>query len=189
MSERKHCFFSIRVLITIVLVCAFLSLNLIARTPPAGAADARLSVNLQDNLISIHANQVNFKEILKTLKSKTGVNVVIFKGVPDRNVSLDIQSLPLYARQWYIPDTHFDTAWLLLKNNQAVTVPVIDTGVDGLHPGLQRKILQGKDFVKNDADAADDHGHGTFVTGIIAANANDIGTKGSTTRREFCRSK
>ncbi len=97
MSERKHCFFSIRVFITITLVCAFLSFDLIARTPPAGADDARLSVNLQDNLISIHANQVNFKEVLQKLKNKTGVQVVIFEGVPDHEVSLDIQALPLYV--------------------------------------------------------------------------------------------
>ena len=139
MPKRKHCFFSMRVLISITLVCAFLSFDLIARTSPAGADDARLSVNLQDNLISIHANQVNFKEILQTLKNKTGVNVVIFEGVTDRAVSLDIQSLPLYDQQWYIPDTRFDTAWSLLKNKYAVTVTVIDTGVDGPHPDLQGK--------------------------------------------------
>jgi len=97
MPKRKHCFFSMRVLISITLVCAFLSFDLIARTSPAGADDARLSVNLQDNLLSIHANQIKFKEILQKLQNKTGANVVIFEGVPDSKVSLDIQSFPLYA--------------------------------------------------------------------------------------------
>ena len=97
MSERKLYSSSTRVLINILLVCAFLFFNLIVRAPIAGADDAGLSVDFRDNLISIHANDVNFKEILTTLKNKTGVNVVIFQGVPDRKVSLDIQSLPLYA--------------------------------------------------------------------------------------------
>jgi|LGVF01.1.fsa_nt_gb hypothetical protein len=88
MSERKPCFFSTHILINIFLVCAFLFFNLIVQTPMAGADDARLSVDFRDNLVSIHANDVNFKEVLRTLKSKTGVNVVIFQEVPDRKVSL-----------------------------------------------------------------------------------------------------
>ncbi len=88
MSERKPCFFSTHILINIFLVCAFLFFNLIVQTPMAGADDARLSVDFRDNLVSIHANDVNFKEVLRTLKSKTGVNVVIFEGVPARKVSL-----------------------------------------------------------------------------------------------------
>jgi len=300
-------------------------------SPIAGADDARLSVDFRDNLISIHANDVNFKEILRTLKSKTGVNVVIFHGVPDRKVSLDIQSLPLYALdtiikkmtlknsavvyddalqmmsvyvlpegldiskvvsggtvirsadfavgkkvstikgkefvtiekgrnklpiryvkdevllkfhlgvskqeiqeilkkhnlvevtadtlskvgyikvripdgrdvisvikeirkeyrlkipepnyisnvltvsdplfndQWYIPDVNFDKAWEKAKSINTVKVAVIDSGVDANHQDLKGKILSGRDFVNDDADASDDHGHGSFVAGIIAA--------------------
>ena len=60
MSEQKPYLFSTRVLITIILVCALLSFNLIAQIPMAGADDARLSVNIQNNLIPIHAKQANF---------------------------------------------------------------------------------------------------------------------------------
>ncbi len=55
-------------------------------------------------------------------------------------------------------------------------VAVIDTGVDyghidlgqGFGPGY--KVAGGHDFVNDDEDPMDDHGHGTHVAGIIAAD-------------------
>jgi len=89
-----------------------------------------------------------------------------------------IASDPLYDLQWYVSDTNFDKAWDRVKRKTSVKVAVIDSGVDGAHPDLKGKILNGYDFVNNDTDTSDDHGHGTFVAGIIAASANDIGIKG-----------
>ncbi|MCC6396907.1 MAG: S8 family serine peptidase [Bacteroidetes bacterium] len=59
---------------------------------------------------------------------------------------------------------------------EGVTVGIIDSGIDYLHPALGGgigpafKVLGGFDFVNNDADPMDDYGHGTHVAGIVAAD-------------------
>lgn len=62
---------------------------------------------------------------------------------------------------------------------EGVRVAVIDTGVDSTHPDLAGRVVGGYDFVNNDADPMDDHGHGTHVAGIIAGKAaTDDGVTG-----------
>jgi type VII secretion-associated serine protease mycosin len=52
-------------------------------------------------------------------------------------------------------------------------VAVLDTGVQADHRDLRNRVVKGYDFVNDDSSATDDNGHGTWVAGIIAANAND----------------
>jgi thermitase len=52
-------------------------------------------------------------------------------------------------------------------------VAVIDTGVDYTHPDLVGKVVKGYNFVEGTADPMDDHGHGTHVSGVIAARLNN----------------
>ena len=86
---------------------------------------------------------------------------------------------PLYPLQWYIEGMGFDRFRKRVKDGPEITVAVVDTGVDGQHPDLQGKILPGYDFVNGSPDTGDPLGHGTFVAGIIAANAgNGIGIRG-----------
>jgi subtilisin family serine protease len=59
------------------------------------------------------------------------------------------------------------------ESSPEVVVAVIDTGVDASHPDLQGVVLDGYDFVNGDADASDDHGHGTAAAGVIAARTNN----------------
>lgn len=57
-------------------------------------------------------------------------------------------------------------------------VVVLDTGYNYLHPELRSSYLRGKDFVNNDGDPMDDHGHGSHVAGIITADGIDPNAKG-----------
>ncbi|HEX6099289.1 MAG TPA: S8 family serine peptidase [Thermoanaerobaculia bacterium] len=63
---------------------------------------------------------------------------------------------------------------------KGIIVAVIDTGIDyrhrtlgeGFGPGF--KVAGGYDVVNGDADPMDDHGHGTHVAGIVAANHKEL---------------
>jgi thermitase len=86
--------------------------------------------------------------------------------------------IPFLDDEWclYIgtPDADIDApeAWALSMGTN-VAVAVIDTGIDYTHPDLAGKFIGGWNFVNNDADPMDDHGHGTHVAGTIAALINN----------------
>jgi subtilisin family serine protease len=76
-------------------------------------------------------------------------------------------------------------AWEETKGDEQVIIAVIDTGIDFDHPDLanteaiQKIGSNGYDFVNDDDDPSDDHGHGTYVSGLAAAITNNgIGTAG-----------
>ncbi|MCS6880465.1 MAG: S8 family peptidase [Chloroflexaceae bacterium] len=76
------------------------------------------------------------------------------------------------------PDADIDApeAWDIEKGKPAVLIAIVDTGVDYNHPELTGGRVRtdiDKDFINNDDDAMDDHGHGTYCAGIAAANTNN----------------
>jgi hypothetical protein len=76
-------------------------------------------------------------------------------------------------------DIYAPEAWDLTTGGENTIVAVIDTGVQLNHPDINTKMVNGYNFVNNDYDPSDDHGHGTHVAGIIAANTNNnIGMSG-----------
>ncbi len=81
---------------------------------------------------------------------------------------------PEFNLHQYSPQLiHADQAWDITRGNADILVAVVDTGADMDHPDLQNKIVAGWDFVNDDSDPSDDNGHGTHVTGIIAAATNN----------------
>jgi subtilisin family serine protease len=140
--------------------------------------------------------------ILDKIKDIKGINVInepkiieIIKPIQKTPVKRDFQlgeikenndkavNDPGYRYEWDISYTEADKAWSLVKQKREVKVAVLDTGVDYTHPDLKDRVLKDKgyNFVDNDSETMDDNGHGTHVSGIIAASSNNnIGVSGIT---------
>lgn len=61
---------------------------------------------------------------------------------------------------------------------EGIKVGVLDTGIALEHPDLQPAILETRDFTRSPSAAYDAQGHGTHVSGIIAARRNAHGIVG-----------
>lgn len=76
---------------------------------------------------------------------------------------------PLYGRQWALERIGATCAWEAAPPRDVI-VAVVDSGVDMGHPDLAPHLRKdGFDFVDNDSDPSDENGHGTHVSGIVAA--------------------
>jgi hypothetical protein len=78
---------------------------------------------------------------------------------------------PFFARQWYLGAVKAFDAWPQRPTLPGMRVAVIDSGIDVGHPEFAGRIAQAKSFVGG--TARDNHGHGTFVAGLIAASMNN----------------
>jgi len=92
------------------------------------------------------------------------------------NVNLD----PDFQKQWQHTKLETIFAWDYTKGAHEVIVGVCDSGVESTHEDLLGNVLSsGWDFVDEDNDAEPVTQHGTFVSGLIAANSmNQLGGAG-----------
>ena len=80
---------------------------------------------------------------------------------------------PDFTSQWHLPFIRAPQAWTYATGSSDVKVCVVDSGVSGNHPDLQYNLdhFQGD---RNFRDSySDSSGHGTHVSGIIAAKGNN----------------
>lgn len=127
------------------------------------------------------------------LKSLPGVAVVEPDYLRRPAVVPGSATDPLYDQQWHLAAARVPEAWAHLESlglppggSRDVVVAVIDTGIDLTHPDLAANLWtngadgsHGFDAITHTNVPQDDHGHGTHVAGIIAAQgANGQGGVG-----------
>ena len=114
---------------------------------------------------------------LKQIAEKTEIPSVSFYSVPVS--SKESGKMPYSAGQeipWGIKRINAPAAWKKI-NYSNVRVAVLDTGVNYNHQDL-KTVKQGYNSIDPSKPPFDDHGHGTHVTGTIAAIADGKGVAG-----------
>ncbi|MHC3994487.1 S8 family peptidase [Thiomicrolovo sp. ZZH C-3] len=91
-----------------------------------------------------------------------------------------VAPLPQPAQEltWGVDRIEADLAWSE-TNGTMINVAVLDTGADLDHPDLIDNIKGNFSAINPHKSAVDDNGHGTHVSGIIAAANNTIGVIGA----------
>lgn len=159
-------------------------------------------VKLYNGEYIIVMNNIKEKDILDTIRDieenqgyEEPRNIEIIKPIDRTTVNEEFKledinenntvtvNDPGYKYEWYIPYTQADKAWSLINQKKEVKVAVLDTGVDYTHPDLENRVdvENGYNFVDNNYDTMDYNGHGTHISGIISAKANnEVGLVGIT---------
>jgi subtilisin family serine protease len=153
-----------------------------------GADESQLQNQLENQLQQLQSelqNQLEMFNNIKFIENPQNVGIIqpIDKtpvqgnfNIPGNNTSTDnALNDPGYKSEWDIFNTESNKAWSLVKQKREIKVAVLDTGVDYTHPDLKNRVLTnlGYNFVDNNSDTMDDNGHGTHVSGIIAAEADN----------------
>ena len=122
---------------------------------------------------------INQEQALERLRQEQGV-----LGAEEnqrRHTSSLVISDSLYPRQWSFSATGVPEAWATGAAGQGVTIAIVDTGVELMHPDLKNNLVPGYNALTNSTTPGanqDNNGHGTHVAGIAAAELNGIGVVG-----------
>lgn len=114
------------------------------------------------------------------------------KNDPQQEIDILLKD-PAMAQKWGLVMTQSQKAWQVSKGSKEIIVAIIDTGADIQHPDLKANLwvnkgeipnnkkdddqngyvddVHGWNFVANNNDLTDNHGHGTHITGIIGAKS------------------
>jgi serine protease len=79
---------------------------------------------------------------------------------------------PLFKRQWNLHQINIEPAWAITKGKGSI-VAVVGTGISRVSDLEKTEFLEGYDFINDNGDATDDHGHGTHIAGTIAQSTNN----------------
>lgn len=92
-----------------------------------------------------------------------------------------------YAKQWNLKMLGAEAAQKQGLDGTGVRIGILDSGLYTDHEDLQgAHIVSGHNYVDNNENTGDTVGHGTFVTGVIAATSNNgIGVAGLASKAEI----
>lgn len=160
---------------------AALAAALASLSIPAGSAQATVQTPVPasapgDVVVFVDPTSAIGDERVEVIASSSAARTAAaLDALPGVAASVDrpLQLLadPYTSQQWQLTGAKVPSA----ARADGVTVAVIDTGVDGTHPDLSPALVAGYDAISNTPmpTSTDNQWHGTFVAGIIGAEADN----------------
>jgi subtilisin family serine protease len=142
----------------------------VAMVRGAGAQPVRVIRDLRVRVLSLPAGRAS--AALRNLRSSSSVVFAERDGIA--RIADTTPNDPYWPNETSQMHVNASQAWDLTRGSPQVVIAVLDTGVDSSQPDLQASFVAGYDFVNNDADPSDDHGHGTQAAGVAAARGNNL---------------
>lgn len=146
---------------------------------PTDAVVSGEQVSSRVDLLKV-SDETNTDAVVADLQKNPNVLAV------SKNDKIEVSELPndpyiVDGSEWQFQRIGADQIWDRILNTEPVVVAVIDTGLNVNHPDLIGRTVAGYDFVTNQVNVGDLAGHGTAVSGCIAATANNgVGAAGIT---------
>jgi thermitase len=120
--------------------------------------------------------------LVETLRANPAVEYAEPDGIGSGGATVPTD--PSFTSQWHhlntvctnnpLPaDIRTTLAWDITHGSSNVIVAVLDTGVATNLSEFTGRTVPGYDFANKDSDPMDDNDHGTMVTSILGANANN----------------
>lgn len=153
--------------------------------PRAGRAVEQL------DFIDAFATRLTDEEVAKLWRSPNVAYVepdieLHAMDMPHRVATTQARNTAGQTKPYGVSLVHADSVWSVSSLRGAgINVAVLDTGIDLTHPDLQAAYAGGFNaffgnaaYPSETASPSDDYGHGTHVSGTIAATDNNIGVVG-----------
>ena len=188
--ERKHFLLQFIAVLTLIAFC-------ITSASADPGQHERIIIGFQEGSVQTLDDAALSSTDVRVIDELTGLDaVVVSVSDPDRFIEevsqapgirfverdIPVYALDLpayvpddrrYAEQWAPGEIGAEYAWSIERGENNVIIAVIDTGIDYTHPDMGNYIVGGYDWINNDDDPMDDHGHGTHCAGIAAAVSNN----------------
>jgi len=125
------------------------------------------------NICTVNApSGIDIDQLINTLESDVRTKYVEKNATTGKGAFLPNDTF--YQNQWHHGLINSEAAWDINRGSSDVVVAVLDSGLQVGNTDVSGpRFLSGFDFVNNDSDTDDDQSHGTYVTGLIAANADN----------------
>lgn len=153
--------------------------TILVKFRPGTAADTIRSLNAQLKLEEKGViSQIDVR-LMKVPRGRTAADMV---AVLSRNPNIEFvdhdytmqtaltPNDPLFSSgQLGLKAIGAEAAWDLSVGSGSVLIAVLDTGINASHEDLAGRVVSGYNFISDNANTQDDHGHGTMVAGVLGA--------------------